>query len=88
MEELADKEESVDLSDMPELEDDEEVNERKGLKTLTPNKLLTRFPVLLAKTKAGNNSFKLKIEIRHILYLLNQHNKVTKKLYNNLIKSL
>ena len=57
------KEESIDLSDMPPLEDDEEVTERKGLKILTPNKLLTTLPILLAKIKSGNNSYKLKNEI-------------------------
>ena len=65
-----DKEESVDLSDIPPLESDEkEVKERKGLKILTPKKLLTRFPILLAEIKAENNSGKLKTEIRPILYL-------------------
>ena len=34
-----------------------------GLKVLTPNKLLTRVPILLAKIKAGNSSKKLKNEI-------------------------
>ena len=77
------KEESIDLSDMPPLEGDEEVTERKGLKILTPNKLLTTLPILLAKIKAGNNSYKLKNEIRQILYLLYQHNKITKKVCNN-----
>ena len=38
--------------------------------------------------KAGNNSCKLKNEIRQILNLLYQHNKITKKLYKNLIKLL
>ena len=57
-----------------------------GLKILTPNKLLTRLPIRLANIKAGNNSNKLKNEIRQILYLLYQHNKITKKAYNNLIK--
>ena len=55
-----DEEESVYLSDMPSLEGDEEVKEGKGLKILTPNKLLTRLPILLAQIKAGNNSYKLK----------------------------
>ena len=68
-------------------ESDEEVKEGKGLKVLTPNKLLTR-PILLEQIKAGNNSYKLKNEIRKILYLLYQHNKITKRVYNNLIKSL
>ena len=50
-----DKEEPVDLSDIPPLEGDEEVKEGKGLKNLTPNKLLTRLPILLAQIKAGKN---------------------------------
>ena len=65
---------------MPPLEgDDEEVKEGKTLKFLTPNKLLTRLPILLAQIKAGNNSYKLKNEINQILYLLYQHYKITKK---------
>ena len=59
-----------------------------GLKILTPNKLLTRFSILLAQIKARNNSKKLENEITQILYLLYQHNKYTEKVYNNLIKSL
>ena len=70
------------------LEGDEEVKEGKRLKILTPNKLLTRLPTLLAQIKAGNNSCKLKNEIRPILHLLYQHNKITKNVYSNLIKSL
>ena len=78
-------EESVDLSDMPPLEgDEEEVKEGKGLKILTPKKLLITLPTLLAQIKAENNSHKLKNEVRQILYLLYQHNKITIKLYNNL----
>ena len=64
---------------MPPLEgDEEEVQQEKGLKILTSNKLLTRLPILLAQIKAGNNSCKLKNEIRQILSLLYQHNKITK----------
>ena len=83
----SDNKESVDLSDMQSLEDNEKVKEGKGLKILTPNKLLTTLSILLAQIKAGHNSFKLKNEIRQILYLLYQYNKITKKVYN-LIKSL
>ena len=83
-----DKEKSVDLFDMPPLKGDEEVKERKGLKILTPNKLLTRLPILLAQMKAVGNSYKIKTEIRQMLYLLYQHNKITKKVHNNLLKSL
>ena len=53
-----------DLSDMPPLEGDkEEIEEGKGLKeikVLTPSKLLTRLPILLAQAKAGSSSYKLK----------------------------
>ena len=57
-------------------------NTGTGIKFLTPNKLLTRLPILLVQIKAGNNSYKLKTEIRQILYLSYQHNKITKKIYN------
>ena len=65
------------------------VKEEKRVKMLTPNKLLTRLPILLAQIKTGNNSYKLeKNGIRQILYLLYWHNKITKKVQNILIKSL
>ena len=40
----------------------------QGLKTLTPNQMFSRLPITLAQLKAGNNSAKLKNEIRQILY--------------------
>ena len=57
------------MSDKPLLEGDEEVKGGKGLEILVPNKLLTMLPILLAQTKAGNNSYKLKHEIRQMLSL-------------------
>ena len=59
----------VHLSDIPPREVDEEVKEEKGLKIVTPNKLLTRLRISLAQKKIGNNSNKLKNEIRQILHL-------------------
>ena len=48
-----------------------EQNQRgKGLKILTPNQMLSRLPISLAELKAGNNSEKLKNEIRQLLYSL------------------
>ena len=88
-EELTDREKSVDLSDMPLIEGDkEEIKEGKGLKVLTPKRLLTRPPILLCYIiiKAVNNSYKLKNEIRQIQCLFYQHNKMIKKVYNNVIK--
>ena len=84
-----DSDEFIDLPDMPPFEsDEEEVKERKGLKILTPNKLLIRLPTLLAQINDGNNSRKLKNETRQILYLLYEHKKITQRVYNNLMKSL
>ena len=45
-------------SEMQPLEGDEKKG--KWLKLLTSNKLLTRLPILLAKIKVENNSYKLK----------------------------
>ena len=56
------------MSPIPTIE--EEVKEGKELQILTPNKLLTRLSVLLTQTKIGHNSYKIKNEIRQILYLL------------------
>ena len=67
--------------------DGEEVKEGNGFKILTPNKLLTRLPMLLAQIKAGNNSYKLKNEIRQMLYHCISVIKLL-KVCNNLIKSL
>ena len=60
--------EQPDTRDMPELESEESA-EQKGiwLKILTPNQMLSRLPISLAKLKAGNNSEKLKDEIRQQL---------------------
>ena len=58
------------------------------IKKLASKKLLPRLPILLAQIKARNNSNNLKYEIRKMLYLLYQHNKITKKVHNNLIKLL
>ena len=56
------------------------------IKILSPNVLLTKLLILLAQIKAGNISNKLKNKTRQIIHLL--YWKKTKKLYNNLIKSL
>ena len=56
-----------------------------GLKTLTPHQMLSRLPISLAQLKAGNNSEKLKNEIRQLLYSLYRSKKLTKQLYKSLI---
>ena len=57
----------------------------QGLKILTPNQMLSRLPITLAPLKAGNNSEKLKNEIRQLLYSLYRSKKLTKRLYKSLI---
>ena len=62
--------------------------EAKGLKMLTNKQMLNRLPILLAQIQAGNNSIKLKNEIRQILYSLYRSKVLTKTVYNNLIKAV
>ena len=57
----------------------------KGLKILTPNQMLSRLLTSLAQLNAGNNSDKLKNEIRQILYSLYRSKKLTKQLFKSLI---
>ena len=54
----------------------------QGLKILTPSQMLSRLPISLAQLKAGNNSEKLKNEIRQLLYSLYRSKK---QLYKSLI---
>ena len=67
------------------LEPNNEKKSGKGLKVLTPNQMLSRLPIALAQLKAGNNSEKLKNEIRQLLYSLYRSKKLTKQLYKSLI---
>ena len=60
----------------------------EGLKILTNKQMLNRLHILLAQIQAGNNSKKLKNEIRQILYSLYRSKVLTKTVYNNLYKSL
>ena len=73
---------------LPPDSDEEEIKEGKRLKILTSNKLLNKLAILLAQITAEDSSCKSKNKIRQILYFLYQHKKITKKVYNNLIKSL
>ena len=58
----------------------------QGLKIPTSNQMLRRLPITLAQLKAGNNSEKLKNEIRQLLYSLYRSKNMNKQVYNNLIK--
>ena len=50
--------------------------------------MLSRLPIYLAELKAGNNTKKLKNEIRQLLYSLYGSKNMTKQVYNNLIKHI
>ena len=66
-----------------------EIDQQKGqgLKILTPNQMLSRLPISLAQLQAGNNSDKLKNEIRQLLYSLYRSKNMTKQVYNNLMNT-
>ena len=75
---------------MPDLEREESAGQRRnqqgqGLKILTPNQILRRLPISLAQLNAGNNSKKLKNEIRQLLYSLYRSKKLTKNIYKSLV---
>ena len=59
-----------------------------GLKILTPKQMIQRLPIALAQVKAGNNSESLLNETRQIVYSLYHWKQITKKVYNNIIKSI
>ena len=80
----------IKCNSIPDLESEEFAEQRRnqrgqGLKILTPNQMLSRLPISLAQLKAGNNSEKLKNEIRQILYSLYRSKKLTKQIYKSLI---
>ena len=69
------------------LDFNKEIQKRQGsgLKILTPNQMLSRLPISLAQLKAGNNSEKLKNEIRQIWFSLYRSKKFTKQFYKSLV---
>ena len=62
-----------------------EQQEGQGIKILTPNQMLNRLPIALAQLQAGNNSNKLKNEIRQLLYSLYCSKNMTEQIYKSLI---
>ena len=66
----------------------EESQEGEGLKIFTPNQILKRLAIALAQIKAGNNSESLLNESSQTVYSLYRSKEITKKVYNNIIKSL
>ena len=56
-----------------------------GLQVLIPKQMLSRLQSSLIQLKAGNNSEKLKNEIRQLLHSLCRSKKLTKQLYKILV---
>ena len=50
--------------------------------------MLSRLPISLAQLKAGNNSEKLKNNIRQLRYSLYRSKKLSKTIYNGLINTI
>ena len=50
--------------------------------------MLQRLPIALAQVKAGNTYVTLLNEIRQIIYTLYREKEITKKVYNNMMKSI
>ena len=66
---------------------DTEQQKGTGIKILTPKQMLQRMPIAFGQMQAGNNSESLLNEIKQIVYSLYQSEEITKKVYNNIIKS-
>ena len=58
------------------------------LKILTRKRMLKRLLIVLAQVKAGNNSKSLLNEIKQTVYSLYQLKEITKKVCNDIIKSI
>ena len=61
---------------------------REELEILALKQMLQRLSIALAQVKAANNTVNLVNEIRQIVYSLYHSKKFTKKVYNNIIKSI
>ena len=70
------------------LEFNRQNKKKKGLKMLTPDKMLSRLSITLAEIRAANNSENLKNEATQLSYFLYRSKKLTKTIYNNLINTV
>ena len=70
------------------LEFNRQNQEGQGLKILTADQMISRSPISVAQLIVGNNSEKLKNEIRQLLYCLYRSKKLTKAIFNNLINTI
>ena len=73
------------------LEFNNQNQERKGLKILTPDQMISRLPFSLAQLKAGNNLEELKKKKKRnkaTIVLFISFRTITKTIYNNLINTI
>ena len=70
------------------LEFNEQNQQGTGLKILTSNQMLSRLQITLTQLKAGDNSEKLKNEIRQLLHSLYCSKNMTKQVYKNLVNNI
>ena len=72
------------------LEETEESAEQEGqgLKILALQQMLSRLPISLPQIKAGNNSEKLKNELRQFLYSFYRSKKLSKTIYKHLMNAI
>ena len=82
-----DKRKSV-IEAISRLGDKEEPEIGKRSKIMTLKQMITRLTILLAQTRARNNSQKLNNEIRQIIYSLYRSKNLSKTAYNHLINSI
>ena len=85
--------EQLDTTDMTDFETEESAEKRRKhegheLKILTPQQMLSRLQISLAQLKAGNNSRKLKNEIRQLLYSLYRSKKLSKTTCKHLMNTI
>ena len=73
---------------MKNLLNKEEKKKEQELKILTLQQMLSRLPISLAQLKTGNNSHKLKNEVRQLLYSLYRSKKVSKTIYKHLMNAV
>ena len=70
------------------LEFNKDSQKGEGIKILTPNQMLSRLSIALVQLQAGNNSNKLKNEIRQLLYSLYCSKDMTEQIYKSLIGTI
>ena len=70
------------------LEFNRQNQEGQGLKILTADQVISRSPISVAQLIVGNNSEKIKNEIRQLLYCLYRSKKLSKAIFNNLINTI